>query len=246
MRAPLRLLTLILALATQAAAADLVFQAPDPDTILVVHADPEVGDEPANGAELALLLRKGSVAKAWRAADLLEAGELRIDRGRVQWLAAAGSRVMREGVELRLSSGRRMVLRFDGAGPERQARPVPVAELSCPCSYTDDEGVYNLVGDASEVPQQYRVRALPVGTDRVQVLPMPPPPPPDERAEEPPRPQASAQRAPQKQREQRPPLDYYEYIRRITGQRGPQYRVNCIGNDGKPMPCTWLEPYITK
>ncbi len=237
----MRVLALILSAALPATAEDLVFQAPEPDTILVVHADPELGNE------LALLLKKGSVEKKWLVADVLEAGELRVDGGKVQWLAPVGSRVLREGVELRLASGRRVVLRFDGAGPPQKPRPVPVAELTCPCSYTDDEGVYHLVGAAADVPPKYRVRAAPVRSDAVQVIPMPPPPAsPEGPAEEAPRRQASAQPTPPRPREQRPQMDYYEYIRRITGQRGPQYRVNCIGNDGKPMPCTWLEPYIIR
>jgi len=99
---------------------------------------------------------------------------------------------------------------------------------------------------AHEVPPQYLVRAHPVSASGVQVMPMPPPPPPplprEESAEEPPRRRASAKPAPPA-RPQRAPEDYYEYVRRITGQRGPQYRVNCIGNDGKPTACTWLDPY---
>jgi hypothetical protein len=240
----MRLLALILMATLPAAAADLVFQGADGDTLLVVHSDPEVNDQPANGVELALLLRKGTLVRSWPAAELLEPGELRIVEGRVQWLAAVGSRAVREGAELRLASGRRVLLPFDGQGPKRSARPVPVAELSCPCSYLDDEGVFHVVGAAAEVPPQYLVRAHPVSASGVQVMPMPPPPlPPEESAEEPPpRRRASAKPAPPA-RPQRAPENYYDYVRRITGQRGPQYRVNCIGNDGKPTACTWLDPY---
>jgi hypothetical protein len=101
------------------------------------------------------------------------------------------------------------------------------------------------VGAATEVPPQYLVRAHPVSSSGVQVMPMPPPPPlpVEESAEEPPpRRRASAKPAPPA-RPQRAPENYYDYVRRITGQRGPQYRVNCIGNDGKPTACTWLDPY---
>jgi hypothetical protein len=240
----MRVPALLLLAALPAAAADLVFQGADGDTLLVVHSDPEVNDQPPNAVELAMLLRKGALLRSWTAAELLEAGELRIVEGRVQWLAAVGSRAVRDGAQLRLASGRRLLLPFDGQGPKRSARPVPVAELSCPCSYLDDEGVFHVVGAATEVPPQYLVRAHPVSSSGVQVMPMPPPPlPVEESAEEPPpRRRASAKPAPPA-RPQRAPENYYDYVRRITGQRGPQYRVNCIGNDGKPTACTWLDPY---
>src|SRR5712692_4910119 len=104
----MRLLALLLIAALPAAAADLVFQGADGDTLLVVHSEPEVDDQEPNGLELALLLRKGTLVRSWRAAELLEPGELRIAEGRVQWLATVGSRAVRDGAELRLTSGRRV------------------------------------------------------------------------------------------------------------------------------------------
>src|SRR5207253_1375307 len=111
--------------------------------------------------------------------------------------------------------------RFDGAGPQGPGPRVPVAPVSCPCCFVDDAGVYHVV---SEVPLEYLARAHRVSSDAVQVLPMPPPPlPPEETAEAPP-PRRRAEAA--RPRPAQPQQDYYEYIRRITGQRGPQDQVN--------------------
>ena len=145
----MRLSAFLLALAMPSAAADLVFQAREAGTLLVVHPDPEVGDLAATQVELAVLLRKGAPPRAWKAGELLGPAELRIDAGRVIWLAPSGSRTRREGAELRLASGRRVVLRFDGAGPQGPGPRVPVAPVSCPCCFVDDAGVYHVV---SEVP----------------------------------------------------------------------------------------------
>jgi hypothetical protein len=237
----MRLLTAILAVAVSTDSGDLAFQAPDSDAVLLVHARPEVGDEPPGQVEVALLLRKGMPPLHWKAADLLQPGELRIDSGRMTWLLPQGSRVVRGGAELWLASGRRLVLPFDGSSPSRGSQPVPVAAPACPCSYTDDGGVYHVVTSASDVPPQYRGRLQSLSSDTVQVMPMPAPEL-HKRAEEAPS-APSPQKSPPRARPPADGEDNLEYVRRITGQRGPQYRVNCIDNDGKPTSCDWLEWY---
>jgi hypothetical protein len=224
-----------------ALAADLAFQGPG--VVLVVHPDPEVEGDPGQ-AEVAVLLARRSAPRPWLANEVLTAGERRIEQGRLSWLGS-GSRIVRDGVELHLASGRRIVLRFDG-GPPATGGPVAVAPLACPCSYVDKSGVYHLVSTAAEVPPQYLALAHPVSGDAVQVLPTPasrpsgspPEPEPESVPEEPVKPQS--QRRAQSLPPRPPRADYYEYIRRITGQRGPQFPVNCIGNDGKPTSCDWL------
>lgn len=220
----------------------LVFQAEGGDAVVVVQAEPEVGDEPADTVELAVLLRKGERARPFRAGDLLQPAELMVRAGRIYWLAS-GSRAVRRGAELHLASGRRLLLPFDGSYTGRKATPVLVAPPRCPCSFLDDGGTLHVVDSADEVPEPYWHRARPLDEAGVQVMPMPPPPPRQPEAPvPPPRPARIEGREKHRAPPPGPGEDYYEYVKRITGQRGPQYRVNCIGNDGKPTPCTFYDP----
>jgi hypothetical protein len=226
---------LLLAGALAAAPPELVFQSPGGDALVVARVEPEVGDEPADAVELVVLLRKGEAARPFRASELLEASELAVRSGRVLWLGS-GSRTVRRGAELHLSSGRRLVVPFDGklAG---KSTPIPVAPPRCPCSFLDDEETLHVVDVADEVPRKFWNRAHSLDETAVQVMPMPPPPP---RAAEPAAPAAppSGRRVQAAPEAPAPPVeDYYEYIKRITGQRGLESRTNCIGNDGKPTPC---------